>query len=629
MRTSMNTRFIKTSTTSMKTFFSSVLASIVVMVAMAMTSVCAAASGTAVADSIVFTYCDEGASFDAGASSEDRIVAAAMLFTDDLATRYDGCQVVAVDIMNGRFDTQDAAPLTIFFTRGLNDAPYITQEGEMDTNTPYEFKRYELTRPETISAGRGFYVGFTILEESSDFENGLYNAALMKDGIIHNDFPGGFYGYSGNICYENPQDMIWEDEGRSFGQFAIRLVIAGENIPQSLAEITEIIFPYYLKPGEAGSGHITLHNTGATTIDSLEMEYGFDDNLTVTTIETGGIGFNKYCDIPFEATTGMEGINCRLVANILKINDIPVAGMTATTEVRSFDEELGYARNMLVEEGTGQGCGWCVRGIVGMGRMLKAHPDGSFIPVAVFYDYGTQITGHSYDALWEKYLTHLPSCLVNRDLRRYGITDPGDLEYAWQTETSIPSVVDIRDIQLTIDGHRGIVSAAAEFAFDEQDTDYRMAFIITEDNVGPYWQSNAYWDWELDMDGWENLPETVPEAYYNHVARDITDFWGESFMPAEVFANSVHTHSATLDLSLVSNLDNCHVIALVINGKNNHIENAKSVPFAEACGVGSIDYDNTGLPAEYYDLSGMKLPAPPAHGVYISRQGSTVKKVIR
>ena len=613
----------------MKTFLSSVFTSVVVMIAMAITSVCAAASETVAADSVVFTYCDEGASFDGGACSADVTVGAAMLFTDDLASRYDGCRVVAVDIMNGRFDTQESAPLTIFFSRRLNDSPYLTQEGAMDTDKPFEFKRYALAEPVGISAGEGFYAGFTILQEQTDFENGLCNAALMRDGISHNDYPGGFSGSAGNVSDGNPAHMTWENDGRTFGQYAIRLVIAGDNIQQTSAEISEISFPYYLKPGETGSGHITLHNTGAASIDSVEMEYGFDDNMTVATIATGGIGFNKYCDIPFCAMTEVEGVGRNVVANILKINDIPVDGMTAATEVRSFDAELGYARNLLVEEGTGQGCGWCVRGIVGMNRMLNTHPDGSFIPVAVFYDYGTQITSNGYDALWESYLTHLPSCLVNRDLRNYGISDPGDLEYAWQTETSIPAVVNIRDIQMTVDGNKGIASAAAEFAFDEQDTDYRMAFIITEDNVGPHWQSNSYWDWELDMDGWDSLPEIVPEAYYNHVARDITDFWGEQFMPADVFANSVYTHSATLDLSLVGNLDNCHVIAVVVNGKNNHIENAVSVPFADACGVESIGDDNVGEPVEYYGLSGVRVASPSAHGVFISRQGSTATKVIR
>lgn len=613
----------------MKTFFSSILTTIMVMVAIAIATVCAAASETAVADSVVFTYCDEGATFDGGCCSGDVMVGAAMLFPEELATRFDGCRVVAVDIMNGRFDTQESAPLTVFFTRGLNTVPFLKQEGAMDTDNPFEFKRYELSEPAAISAGEGFYIGYTILQERTDFENGLYNAALMRDGIIHNDYPGGFYGYSGNISYKNSEEMTWENEGRTFGQYAIRLVIVGDNIPECSYEITEISFPYYLAPGETGAGYVTLHNMGITPINSVEIEYGFDDNLTAATIQTEEIGFNKYYEIPFVAITEAQGVNRNVVANILKINDIPVDGLSASTSVRSFDAKLGYARNMLVEEGCGQGCGWCVRGYVGMNRMLKAHPDGSFIPVAVFYDYGTQITGYSYDELWNNYLTHLPSCLVNRDLRRYGITDPGDLEYAWQTETSIPSIVDLRDIKLTIDGDKGVASASAEFAFDESDTDYRMAFIITEDNVGPYWQNNAYWDWELDMDGWENLPENVTDAYYNHVARDISNFRGDPFMPADVFANSVYTHSATLDLSLVTNLENCHVIAAVINGKDNHVENAKSVPLSEVCGIGAIGVDNADQPVEYYDLSGMRVSEPSAPGVYICRQGSLSAKVIR
>lgn len=608
----------------MKTFLISRLTALVVMMVMAMASVCATASESADADSIVFTYCNESASLDGGGSSADRLIGAAMLFTDELAMRFGSCKIVAVDIANGRFDTQKEAPLTIFFTRELNEEPFRTEPGEMDTDNPYVFKRYELTQPVDISSD-SFYIGYTIHEEASDFEASIFNASLMKDGISHNDYPGGFYGYSPS---GNPEDMIWADEGRTFGQFAIRLVIVGENMPQYTAEITDINFPYYVEPGVSGSGYVTLHNTGTTPIDSVEIEYGFAGNMHKETIDLEPVGFNKYQDIHFQAMSEEQDVCCNLVVNILKINDMPVSGLSAATDVRCFDANLGYTRNMLVEEGTGQGCGWCVRGIVGMNRMLETHSDGSFIPVAVFYDYGTQITGNSYDDLWEEYLTHLPSCLVNRDLRGYGISDPGSLEYAWETETSIPATVDISDVRMEIDGNRCIASAEAVYAFDEHDTDYRMAFIITEDNVGPYWQYNEYSGWDLDMDGWESLPEYVSDAYYNHVARDISNFRGEPFTPGDVTANTVYTHTATLDLSLVANPENCHVIAVIINGKNNHVENAKSVSLAEVCGVETPMIDNASQPVEYYNLNGTRVNNPGSTGIYIRRQGHMTTKVV-
>lgn len=105
-----------------------------------------------------FTYA--GYPNGAGGFSAPSYRGGAMLITEDVAERFDGCSITEVIIANGTFFGLNEAPIEIFFTRALEEKAFYSQEGMMDIDHPKEFKAHPLSTPMEIHAGEPFFVGF-------------------------------------------------------------------------------------------------------------------------------------------------------------------------------------------------------------------------------------------------------------------------------------------------------------------------------------------------------------------------------------------------------------------------------------------------------------------------------------
>ena len=199
----------------------------------------------------------------------------------------------------------------------------------------------------------------------------------------------------------------------------------------------------------------------------------------------------------------------------VEILPVPVNQPTLTFKVGTSDgsSEL-YPRRMVVEEGTGTWCPWCVRGIVGMEYMTKMYPD-NFIGIAV----------HSGDQMdiEEKYglsFNSYPSAYFNRIEASSPSSDVMEQFLKNQSGLTTNAMVKINSVTYPDDYSQLKVSANTRFAFDKTGADYRLAYVITEDEVGPYLQNNAYAGESGEMGGFEKLPSQTP-VIYNDVARGI------------------------------------------------------------------------------------------------------------
>lgn len=578
---------------------------------------------------IEFSYA--GNPYGAGGYSESSYKGGAMLLTEEVVARFDGCRITEVMIANGEFHDQAKAPVEVFFTKDLTMPSFYRFNGQMDIDRPKEYKTYPLSQAVEIHIGEPFFVGFVTWASGVSAPNYEVSYPVWTDGVLHTDLPGGYIGFSETTG--SPEKMEWNDEGYSGGQVCMRLKIEGDNLPKNVAELSEIRMNDYVNPLSVADAFLTVCNKGVNPITDLDLSYTvFDKTESIHFDFPQGVGYDQSVDMGIGVAVPQEGVNIPVSFYIEKVNgSAPSSNATTTSSVtvHSILPENGFEHKMVVEEAGGSGCGWCPRGIVGLDQMFKNHGHEAFIPISAHHiGYGEETAPFGYDALWERYITHNPSCLVNRNIRRYGITDPNtdNLEWIYNEVSESRAIADIHITGCHEENGWLSVDSEVSFAFSEEEGAYSVAYVVTEDGVGPYMQSNSYSGAEYEMGGWESLPSVVP-TYYDFLARGISSFDGTPLNPLlGIDAGRVYTHSDKVYLVKVRDMSRIAVIAMLINDKNGMIENADRIPIADLNTVESVSSGNSH--AEYYDLSGRRISGRPTSGIYIERQGGNARKVI-
>ncbi|MFT4665951.1 MAG: thiol-disulfide isomerase/thioredoxin [Polaribacter sp.] len=261
-------------------------------------------------------------------------------------------------------------------------------------------------------------------------------------------------------------------------------------------------------------------------------------------------------------------------------------------------------KKVLVEEATGTWCGWCPRGTVSMDRLSSKYPD-NFVGIAV----------HTGDPMQDSLYSpgfgnnNFPSAKADRT----DWVDPGfgTLEPAVLAQAQIPVVATLlngatwdpvtRELQIAL-----TVSALADIS-----PDYNINIALTEDDVtgiGPEWgQVNFYSGGPdlIDINGvnWSDLPATVNDIDYDHVARailapiemvdpfDMDD--DDSFTETlETGGNKVFMFTYTIPEDF--NEDKMHLVSMIIN-PDRSINNSESVTIAEAVANGIVSTHSVDL----------------------------------
>lgn len=125
-------------------------------------------------------------------------------------------------------------------------------------------------------------------------------------------------------------------------------------------------------------------------------------NIATGAYFTDSIAFNA------PAETGTYDV----AVNVTKVNG--VANGSAITSASGTMIALSKAlkRNVVVEENTGTGCGWCPRGLVGMQMLAQTYPD-NFVGVGI-HQYNK--TDAMYNANYANLgFTGAPSCMIDRN----------------------------------------------------------------------------------------------------------------------------------------------------------------------------------------------------------------------
>lgn len=335
-------------------------------------------------------------------------------------------------------------------------------------------------------------------------------------------------------------------------------------------------------------------------------------------------------------------------------------------------------RRVLVEEATGVWCGNCPTALY-LFEQMEEDPEISdkFLPVAV-HTQGDPMTVSSYEAMLgfngvapaariDRSLT--PLLFGNNDMT-YDLSNP--LSAANKIKLAAEEVT-IADINVTGEyltnaGKITGIDVTAEVtpAVTIDGNDYKIGFILTENNVHLDDLRNTSWHQHNylakspeigDSHPWKSLPKTVANVHFQDVARECYSFRGfDNSVPARTIkADEKFTYNTQLALpdpyleneagvvtSPALNTENLYITVFLLDAKNYTVINANRVALGEnpeprftswdlckslGVGVDGIESDEANLPAEYYNLQGVKV-VNPTEGIYIVRRGSKVTKEI-
>lgn len=348
------------------------------------------------------------------------------------------------------------------------------------------------------------------------------------------------------------------------------------------------------------------------------------------------------------------------------------------TSVKSTVTRMAFnpVHRVLLEETTSLHCGNCPIAVYNIESMLDDERfDGRMFPVSV------HIANLGYDPMAvPSYYSHMftaaPLAVADRRTKYEGSENPYlgfipayDCNYNPDDENSFAyQVARIMNEPTTVD-----LSVDAEWVINASDTtaikchatvrpafnlsgkDYRVAFILTENNVGL--DNNAFWiqenyaagsSFESRLGGWCDLPQMVVSARYHDVARLISNYNGhEGSLPADMKVAQDYTfdHTITIPDTYEEMKDNngnpyiksaaiqrqfCNLTAIVIDAATGEVVNSARIPMSDVTerrftaedlvGVEDvmIDTDAEIVGTEYFDLGGHRV-ANPSHGIYLRR----------
>lgn len=577
------------------------------------------------------------------------------------ATQLAGNKITAISFytgLNKSTEKNDILSGNVFLSNDLSKDFIYTEAYTCGTKAAAKVT-VPLTTPYVIEAGKPVFVGFNFKIANA---NDLY---MVVDGIQHDTDEGGWFA---NQTQDADGNLVWdwtnmaEIGGASLGFFTISATLEGESLPVDGAVLFGSQMPVTVESGKPFQFLIGVTNQASNAVSNVDVRYtiGSQTPVTVNVPLEAPIKFNEQSvALVSGAVADAPAVNLPVKIEIVGVNGNPntntSAAVTANDLLIALAPGANYKRNVLIEEATSIGCGWCPVGAVMMEMLRKTFTDNSVARIAVHTDFNG-VKDPMYTLMYNKFLstyaTSYPSAFINRTNEIY----PGsheDIVAEINYIKSYPAVADI-DFTTTYDESTKKIkfNTNTTFALDIPNASaiYKLFFIISEDQVGPYNQLNycsgqkpnaAYGDWTEKGQSVSTL--------FDDVARNIGTVSGVvGSVPASVENGKAVAYSYDLSATKVTNFDNAFVTVGLLNTVSGTVDQVAFKSFKEAASgiadvVASADVavsvagrtvSVAGAAAQVYNLAGqlaatiadgasIELPA----GLYIVKAGSTVKKI--
>ena len=330
---------------------------------------------------------------------------------------------------------------------------------------------------------------------------------------------------------------------------------------------------------------INVKNSGANAIQSLTINWNDGENHVAriaTNIAPGATATVKHPIVALYSKLVEKNINVT-ITKVNDVNDSNPADNTGSTTMNTVTKAAG--KKVVIEEGTGTWCGWCVRGIVGMKYMEDNYASQQFIGIAVHN--GDPMAMNTYDTAlgFQGY----PSAKLDRAVD----ADPGaqelETKYNQRKGLTVPAGM---AVEVSGSGNNVTIKAKATFNTNMSNANYRLGVIIIENGItgtGSGWgQANYYaGGGSGQMGGYENKPDTVNDQIYDHVAKALLGtFNGQAgSVPTSVTNGQEVTYDFAYTIPSGSNKAKMYAIAVLIDQANKQIVNAEKINIDQALSI--------------------------------------------
>lgn len=541
-------------------------------------------------ETLLFGYCGNYSSSIGTSNSQITTDQAAIEIPKELAASWKGSTLTGVQIGYGISSVKD---VTVYLTKALDAEPFYSQHAVMTVAGGWN--TVSLDAPYEIG-DEPFFVGYSVNV------NSLEDKPIGIDNIKNNDSYG---------AYVNLYDE-WEKVGRFYGNVCIRLYLTGDNLPQNDVEVNEIMAPEIVEADSPFEAEFIITNKGVKPVESLTVSCninGVETTVPTVTLADGAIASGMPGMVRLSGLkTSQTGLNLPMEVTVLTVNgETPVTSEGNSASTVMTVAEKAYHRNVVIEEFTGTWCGWCPLGIVGMSYMKEKYGKDGFIGIAVHY--GDEMAVDSYSGFADAVSGgRAPSAYIDRSLF-FLDPSPEALELNYLAAVKTPSIASVQlNAVYSKDDNSLTVTSSAEFGVDIKDAGYAMAYVIVENNVGPYTQKNDYAGGASgDLPGWSDNTKWV-ETMYNEVARDIKFAYGiEGSIPSSIVSLKPCDYTTQLSLENVYDIKECEVVALLLDTTTGRIVNAaRSEISMDGAGIDSVAEDATGIET-IYNLQGQKV----------------------
>lgn len=538
-------------------------------------------------DKFHFGYCSNNITPN-GVGEDQVYYSAAIQITPEQATKFAGCKVDGVSVGFGSGVRKD---VTIYLTYDLKGQPFLTKDGKVKVN---RFNDLMFDSAYTIEAGKGFYVGYS-----------YFCTSAISYPIGFDARTDAYDDRADNISFSLDKNTLadnWIDVGPNFGNLSLRAILSGDKLPQANAIPRSLTGTNVVGLNHPYTYTLSFANQSVKPVESLTLELTNGSRTEQRDIQLPvAVQPNEEGSVSFDFTFDNIDNNVLQVA-IAKVNGMANDSGSDKMAITVTTSASVFPRVNVVEEYTGTYCGNCPRGIIGMEYMEQNYGRDNWIGIAIHnypndpmrcYDYEGWVNGCR--------ITGAPMCTFNRQAP----TDPSKnvLENLHLESSKISNmqvklaVSDLNKGSKTAKLTTTITSGSKVSGFR-----YGIVYVVTEDNVGPYNQTNNYGPSLPPLEGYPTTG-TVSQIY-NHVARYVSAWGGEyDALPRQVEAGVEYTHSHSAQFAAVGNVDEANFIVMLVDSEDHTIVNADKVSVKHgglsATGIESVSADADDAVAVY------------------------------
>lgn len=459
------------------------------------------------------------------------------------------------------------------------------------------YDEYLFEQPYTIGAGGVLCCA----EVTTPHQAGMYGAMGASNEV-----------YGPGACWMN-NGSGWEDMYGTYGTSAAGVAIQAIIVGGSAVADGKLngLSAQSVPVGSDITVNGSFQNLSSETINDFELAWAHDDdNLQGTKTINRRVAPGETVDFTLTVPGFTTPKLHTLTISVKTIGGKPdMIADNSTVELRVPVTANRYTRNVVCEEHTGAWCGYCPRGIVTFDYMKEKYGD-RFIGVSIHSNDQMEYTGSNYTPLTSVYLSSAPSGIINRKPALYTQMNKAEVEQMFKSE--IQQCIAQVEARAYYDEATGRVTVMTdtEFGYDFTGGNYRLTYLVLEDQLGKFMQANYYGGGNNGpMGGWESKNSTVAWMYDDVLREQLPAFDGKAgSIPSTVIGGQKYPYTYIFALpSSVQNPKNVRIAVLILDPATVPAEvvNAVQTPLVTNTeGIDSVLAPTSTAPV--YDLQGRR-----------------------